>query len=69
MCWQAAKGALSLPGADTVLRVILDDVSTNTCECYGVRVLLVDDEAEVAEVGCNSASICIWAGVEVPESI
>src|SRR5579863_5809156 len=69
MCWQAAKGALSLSGADTVVGVVFDDVSTNSRECGGVRVLPVDDKAEVTKVGCDPTSLSIWAGMVVPESI
>src|SRR5579863_2303144 len=68
-CWRAAKGALSSPGVDTVAGAVFDDASTNSCECGGVRVLPVDDKVEVAEVGCDPASLSIWAGVVVPESI
>ena len=50
MCWWAAKRALSLPWADAILEAVFDDVSTNARECGGIRVLLVDDEAEVIEV-------------------
>src|SRR5579863_3981306 len=68
-CWRAAKGALSSPGADTVAGAVFDDASTNSHECGGVRVLLVDDKAEVAEVGCDPASLRVWTGVVVPESV
>ena len=46
--WQwAAKGALSLSGADAVFRAILDDASTNMCEHGGIGVLPVDDGTKV----------------------
>src|SRR5579863_2266938 len=68
-CWWAARGALSSSGADTVPRVVFDNVSTNSCKCGGIGVLPVDDKAEVAEVGRNPASLSVWADVVVPESI
>src|SRR5579863_4251240 len=68
-CWQAAKGVLSLPQADAVSGAVFDDMSTNAHECGGVGVLLVDDEVEVAEIGCDPTSLSIWAGMVVPESI
>ena len=68
-CWRAAKGALSSPGADTTFRAVLDDASTSARKCGCVGVLLVDNDAEVAEVGCDPASLSIGAGVVVPEGI
>src|SRR5579863_9498649 len=68
-CWRAAKGALSLPGVDTTFGVVLDDASTSVRECGGVGVLPVDNDAEVAEVGCDPASLSVGAGVVVPEGI
>src|SRR5579863_9698658 len=68
-CWRAAKGALSSPGVDAVVRAVLDDASTNSHECGSVGVLPVDDKMEVAKVQSDPASLSIWAGVVVPESI
>src|SRR5579863_3666488 len=68
-CWRAAKGALSSPGADAVVRAVLDDASTNSHECGGVGVLLVDDKTEAAKVRSDPASLSVWAGMVVPESI
>src|SRR5579863_10252322 len=68
-CWRAAKGALSSSGADTVVGAVFDDASTNSRECGGVRVLPVDDKAEVTKVGCKPTSLSIWAGMVVPESV
>src|SRR5579863_2644758 len=68
-CWRAAKGALSLPEADTMLGVVLDDASTSACECGGIGVLPVDDDVEVAKVGCDPASLGVGAGVVIPEGI
>ena len=68
-CWLVAKGALSSSRADTVVGAVFDDASTNSCECGGVRVLPVDDEAEVAKVGCDPTSLSVWARVVVPESV
>src|SRR5579863_3631330 len=68
-CWQAAKGALSLPGVDAVVGAVLDDASTNSRECGSVGVLPVDDKTEVAKVRSNPASLSVWAGVVVPESV
>src|SRR5579863_5987975 len=67
--WWAARGALSSSGVDAVLGAVLDDASTNTHKCSGIRVLLVDDKAEVAKVRCNPASLGIWAGMVVSEGI
>src|SRR5579863_1670468 len=68
-CWLAAKGALSSPWADTIAGAVLDDASTNSRECGGVRVLPVDNETEVAKVGCDPTSLGVWARVVVPESV
>src|SRR5579863_8756089 len=68
-CWLAAKGALSSPWVDTIAGAVLDDASTNSRECGGVRVLPVDNEAEVAKVGCDPTSLGVWARVVVPESV
>src|SRR5579863_4134621 len=68
-CWRAAKGALSLPRTDTVAGAIFDDASTSSRDCGGIRVLLVDDEAEVAKVGCDPTSLSVWAGMVIPESV
>src|SRR5579863_1547587 len=69
LCWQAAKGALSSPGADTAFGAVLDDASTSACECGGIGILPGDDDAEVTEVGCDPASLSIGAGVVIPEGI
>src|SRR5579863_9344172 len=69
MYWWVAKGVLSLSGADTALGVVLDDVSTSARKCGGVGIPSGDDDAEVAEVGCNPASLSIGAGVVIPEGI
>ena len=68
-CWQAAKGALSSSGVDTILGVVFDDVGTNMCEPGGIRVLSVDDKVEVIEVRHNPAFIGIWAGMIVSEGV
>src|SRR5579863_970109 len=68
-CWWAAKGALSSPGVDTVVGVVLDDASTNSHKCGSIGVLPVDDKTEVAKVRSDPASLSVWAGVVVPESI
>src|SRR5579863_3586220 len=68
-CWRAAKGALSSPRADTVVGAVFDDASTDSRECGGVRVLPVDDKAEVTKVGHNPTSLGVWASVVVPESV
>src|SRR5579863_3670865 len=68
-CWLAAKGALSSPRADTVAGAIFDDASTSSHDCGSVRVLPVDNEAEVAKVGCDPTSLSVRAGVVVPESV
>ena len=69
MCWQAAKGALSSPGANTAFGMVLDDASTSAREGGGVGILPGDDEAEVTEVGCDLASLSVGAGVVIPEGI
>src|SRR5579863_3477096 len=68
-CWRAAKGALSSPGADTVAGAIFDDASTSSRDGGGVRVLPVDNEAEVAKVGCDPTSLSVRASVVIPESV
>ena len=68
-CWRAAKGALSSPGANTAFGTVLDDASTNAREAGGVRILPGDDEAEVAKVRCDPASLSVGAGVIIPESV
>src|SRR5579863_2109561 len=67
--WQAAKGALSLPGADTAFGAVLDDASTSAHEGGGIGILPVDNEVEVAEVGHDPASLSIGAGVVIPEGV
>src|SRR5579863_9504040 len=69
MRWRAARGALFSSRADTTFRAVLDDASTSVHECGGIGVLPVDEEAEVAKVGCDPASLSIGAGVVVPEGI
>src|SRR5579863_1601939 len=68
-CWLAAKGALSSPRANTVFGTVLDDASTSARDGSGVRVLPGDDEAEVAEIWCDPASLSIGAGVVIPEGV
>ena len=68
-CWPVAKGALSSSRADTVVGAVFDDASTDSRECGGVRVLPVDDKAEVTKVGRNPTSLGVWASVVVPESV
>src|SRR5579863_1443240 len=69
MCWQAARGALFSSGAETTFGAVLDDASTSARECGGIGVLPVDDDAEVAKVGCDPASLSVGAGVVIPEGI
>src|SRR5579863_1562841 len=68
-CWPVAKGALSSSRADTISGAVFDDASTDSRECGGVRVLPVDDKAEVAKVRGDPASLSVWAGMVVPESV
>ena len=69
ICWRAAKGALSSSGANAAVGTVLDDADTSASEGGGVGVPPGNDDAEVAEVRCNPASLSVWAGVIVPESI
>ena len=39
--------------------VVFNNASTNVQECGHIRVLPVNDETEVAEVGVDPASLCI----------
>src|SRR5579863_8412414 len=68
-CWRAAKGALSSPGANAAVGTVFNDADTSACEGGGVGVPLGDDDAEVAEVWCDPASLSVRAGVIVPESV
>src|SRR5579863_1505727 len=56
-CWRSAKWAISSPGGDAVFRVVLDDASTSSHECGGIRVLLVNDKPEVAKIRGDPASL------------
>src|SRR5579863_6812883 len=68
-CWLAAKGALSSPRANTVFGTVLDDASTSARDGGGIRVLPGDDEAEVAEIWCDLASLSVRASVVIPEGL
>src|SRR5579863_4554477 len=68
-CWRAAKGALSSSGANAAVGTVLDDADASACEGGGVGVPPGNDNAEVAEVWCNPASLSVRAGVIVPESV
>ena len=69
ICWQAAKGALSSSGANAAVGTVLDNADASACEGGGVGVPPGDDDAEIAEVWCNPASLSVRAGVIVPESV
>ena len=69
MYWRAAKGALSSSGANAAVGTVLDDADASAHEGGGVRVPPGNDDSEVAEVRCNPASLSVWAGVIVPESV
>src|SRR5579863_8497109 len=68
-CWRAAKGALSSSGANAAVGTVLDDADASACGGGGVGVPPGNDDSEVTEVRCNPASLSVWAGVIVPESV